>query len=473
MKELFKKSKQNSLLGGKIRRMLKMKSFALVMLLFIGITSASAAQSTGDPVMQAVSIALASAPVFFVAPDNIGLSDSDKKGLESLGKFLSEQVDEVHKGLLSSEELREKTKEAFETFAKEYGIDKDKLKKIEEALKQQGIDLKALKEGGDKKEKTLLDEIKSCLTNDNIAAIKNRQTLSFELKAPATITTANGSQAPHIFSFEVLPGIHEAPVEQPVILTSLSKGKTSSKTIIWVNRINKEGGAAFIAEGALKPLMDWDYKEETSTLKKIAVATKVSTEMLHDFEYMESEIRNMLHRDLFQVVDAKLLSGVLANNEPKGILVGAGGYLGTGLDETIVMPNNADAIRAAMLQMRLLNFRPNIVFMNPTDAAVIDLTKSTTGNYIKIELEGVLRSLRVLETTEIAADKFLLMDTSKWTVKIYEDYSLQFGWENDDFRRNLVTVIAELRLHSYQNSVDAGSVIYDEFSTVKTALELA
>ena len=35
----------------------------------------------------------------------------------------------------------------------------------------------------------------------------------------------------------------------------------------------------------------------------------------------------------------------------------------------------------------------------------------------------------------------------------------------------MVTVIAEMRLHSYQNSIDAGSVIYDDFATVQAALE--
>jgi hypothetical protein len=137
-----------------------------------------------------------------------------------------------------------------------------------------------------------------------------------------------------------------------------------------------------------------------------------------------------------------------------------------------VRPNNADAIRAAMLQMRLLNYKPDVVFLNPTDAAVIDLEKSTTGNYIKVELAEVIRSLRIIETTEIAAGHFLLMDAAKWIVKILENLRIEFGWENDDFRKNLVTVIAELRLHSYRNSIDAGAVIYEAFATVKEELEV-
>lgn len=478
MKEIFKKAKKNSLYGMRFKRLLKMKGFAMIMLLFVSILYAGSAFSSNNPTLQkggtAMGIAMA-APLLFAVPKDLNLGEEDKKGLEALAKHLGEQIDQYQKGLMEGEELNEKVKKAFEDYAKEFGLDKEKFKKMDEALKAQGLEIKLLKEGKPGSSKPLKEHLKSLFSDDNINELKNKRSahmIGVEVKAATTIMTTNATNAPHALSYEVVPGIQEAPIEQPIILTTLNKGRTSSRTIIWINRVNKEGGAAFIAEGTLKPLKDWTYKEENSIAKKVAVSTKVSTEMLQDFEYMESEIRMLLTRDLYQVVDEKLLTGA-GGDEPSGIIAGAGGYLGTGLDGTVVMANNADAIRAAMLQMRLLNYKPDVVFLNPTDAAVMDLTKSSTGNYIKIELEGVLRSLRVVETTEIAAGNFLLMDTAKWIVKILEDFRIEFGWENDDFRKNLVTVIAELRLHSYQNSIDAGSVVYDSFATVKTVLNAA
>jgi HK97 family phage major capsid protein len=472
MKELFEKAKQNSLLGGRVRGMLRMKGFALVMLMLIGVAFVGSAWCTDNAVMQVAGVVLAAAPVAFVVPESLGLADADKKGLEVLAKFLSDRMDEFKSGVIDGDDLNKKVKDAFDSFAKEYGIDKDKFKKIEDALKEQGLEIKSMKEKPGSV-KPLREQLKSLLSKENIDEIRKAggpRMVGIELKAAATLTTANAASAPHALSFEVLPGIHEAAREEPVVLAALSKGTTSSRTIIWINRVNEDGGAAFIAEGVLKPLKDWDYREEDSVAKKVAVSAKVSSEMLQDFDYMEGEIRMLLTRDLYRVIDEKLLNGSAAN-EPAGIVPGAGGYIGTGLDGTVECPNNADAIRAAMLQMRLLSYRPDVVFLNPTDSAVMDLTKSSTGNYIKIELEGILRSLRVIETTEIEAGDFLLMDTAKWIVKILESFRLEFGWENDDFRKNLITVIAELRLHSYQNSVDAGSVIYDSFATVKTAIE--
>jgi HK97 family phage major capsid protein len=194
--------------------------------------------------------------------------------------------------------------------------------------------------------------------------------------------------------------------------------------------------------------------------------------MLNDFEYMESEIRNLLERDLMLVVDQKLLTGSGNNVEPKGLITGASAYVGTDLDGTIINPTNPDAIRAAILQMRLLNFKPDVVLLNPSDVAAIDLIKTSDGHYIKVETDSIMQNVKVIETNEVASGNFLLLDSAKWFVRILEGFDIQFGFENDDFSKNLVSIIAELRLHSYQYSVDAGSVIYDEFATVKTALAI-
>lgn len=302
--------------------------------------------------------------------------------------------------------------------------------------------------------------------------VREGKNFSIELRAATTITTANATNAKHLLRYEVIPGIQESPREDNAILPVVMKGGTNSRTIYWVNRVNKEGGSAFIAEGTLKPLMDWEYNEESSEAKKIAVRTKVSTEMLFDNPYMESEIRMLMQRDLMDVTNEKLLTGLGNATEIKGITVGAAGYTGTGLDGTIIQANNVDAIRAGILQLRLLNYRPDVLLINPTEAASLDLLKTETGHYIRIEVEGILRMVRIIETANIPVGKLLLLDSARWFVRIYEQLRLEFGWENDDFSKNLVTVIAEMRLHSWQNSIDAGSVLYDDFATIKAALQV-
>ena len=171
------------------------------------------------------------------------------------------------------------------------------------------------------------------------------------------------------------------------------------------------------------------------------------------------------------VVNEKVLTGTGSGAEIKGVTVGAAGYTISDLNGKVEMPNYADAIRAAVLQLRTLTFRPDTLFINPVDNAMIDLTKDTSGHYLTAEMKSLISGITIVETANITKGKFLLMDTSRWMLRPYENLRLEYGLENDDFRKNLVTVIAEMRLHSYQNSVDAGSLVYADFATVLAAIE--
>jgi HK97 family phage major capsid protein len=490
IRTLYKDSKKDSLYGMGAKRRLRILFMALALFIGMGalcLTADTAIGKTTAVVMMTAPVAavLKKSNKEVVAEKKTKLQKNFAKVMKALdedGQAMLEaiivEIDELYT-LVNDEGLPD----VIEALQKKLTELEEKLPKEEEAtaaeeelkkLKQSVADLKLGKFGTGNK-KTFGEHIKSFIgTDDFKKGIKEEKRQALEIKAATVITTGNTSGAADALSQEVIPGIQSKPGEENVILTTLSKGSTSSRVILWVNRVDKDGGAAFIAEGGLKPLKDWIYTKETSTVKKVAVSAKVSTEMLNDFEYMEGEIRQLLEYDLMAKVDEKLLSGDPTNDpeEPKGIFIDASAYVGTGLDGTITAPTNADAIRAAMLQMRLLKFKPDVVFMNPTDVAALDLLKTAEGHYIKVETDAIMQHVKVVETTEVAAGHFLLLDTQKWIVRILEDLRLEFGFEQDDFTKNLVTVIAEMRLHSYQNSIDAGAVIYDEFATVKTALAL-
>lgn len=403
-------------------------------------------------------------------PQEAGFNEAEKKAFE----YIWNQFKENMEGAMASVKSEEEVIASVKSEMAKAGFTGEKLEGIEKALKEQGVALSLIKGGAPQKQETLEMQIKAFVEDkDNIEAAKKHQTVSRELhlKDAALMTTANAKPAIDVLNVEVDRTIHAAPEEVNAIYPRLVKGSTASPNITWVNRVDPEGGAAFIEEGALKPLKDWNYETETSVAKKVAVSCKVSTEMLSDAPFMRAEIDRLLRSDLMETVDEKLLTGTGASGEIKGITVGAAGYTASELDDKIDNPNYADAIRAAILQLRMLNYTPNILFINPVDKAMIDLTKDTTGRYISAELLAVIRGVSVIETTRIEKGKFLLMDSSKWMVRPYEALRLEYGWENDDFRKNLVTVIAEMRLHSYHSEVDNGSIVYADFATVMAALE--
>ena len=340
--------------------------------------------------------------------------------------------------------------------------------KFEEYSRELAKDLEKFKPQSEKEDvfvsKETFEKVQSAFQKSNKGEIT--------VKAAAAFSSTNaGDAAAPLFGRELVAGIQSTPRQANVVLPALLKGRTSARLIEWVNRINEDGGSAFIGEGILKPLKDWDYDLESSTAKKIAVRSKAPTEMLNDFAGFRQELQMMLSLDLMETIEEKLLTGTLSSTEIAGITTVASSYTTTALDDLVDSPNFVDAIRAAMLQMRLLNYKPDVVFINPTEAALLDLIKDKNGNYIKIQVEGVLRTLLVQETTNIPAGYFLLMDTMKWVVKMLEDVRIEFGRDDDDFSKNMMTVICEARLHSYYNSIDVGAFIYSDFATIMAVIE--
>lgn len=391
---------------------------------------------------------------------------------EELKKELEKFAEELKTGIVSPETFEKKMKSFEERINALPSA--DDVKELREAVKKQGEVMTLLQKGGKTNGDSLAEQIKALVENpDTISDVKSQKKVEVELKLKdaSTMFTTNAKPAIDVWNVEVDRTIHSLPKEANAIFPRLLKGMASAPNITWVNQVDGEGGAAWIDEGTLKPLMDWEYETESASVKKIAVSTKVSTEMLTDAPFMRSEIQRLLTENLMDKVNSSVLLGTGVGSEILGVATNAAGYVSTALDGKVDMPNYGDAVRAAVLQMRLLNFEPDTLFINPADKAIIDLTKDTTGHYLAEEIRKLVPNISIVETTNIPEGKFLLIDTSKWIVRVYESLGLSYGWENDDFRKNLVTVIAEMRLFSYQNSVDTGAVIYDNFSTVQAAIE--
>lgn len=407
----------------------------------------------------------------FELPDSGEFSDVDRKGMELLGKHINGQLEMLAEGIKSEEEIVESVKSSLGKL----GVSAEKIEEIEKALKEQGSEIRRSMSGSAGKGRTIREQIKAFLSSDEAKrafAEKRNTALELEIKAAATtITVAANTAAVTALNAEVDRTIHYAPSEDTRVVERLFKGSTNSPNITWVDRKPGNGAPAFIAEGALKPAMDWSYVPETSTAKKVAVSAKISYEMRDDFDYMQSEIDNMLRTSLVQERTKQLLTGDGTGVNLKGIFTAAATYTATALDGTVEMANKADAIRAAILQMRNLNFYPDVVMLNPSDRASIDLTKDSTGHYISDELFRLIRGVEIVESTYVKAGDFLVADTSKWNVRPYKGIRVEFGWVDDDFQKNLFTVICEERLHSYFASVDQGAFVKGAFATIIAALQ--
>lgn len=120
-----------------------------------------------------------------------------------------------------------------------------------------------------------------------------------------------------------------------------------------------------------------------------------------------------------------------------------------------------------------MNYRPNLVLLNPVDYAKMQLTKDANGNYLRpFQYNGELvPGMRVESTNRVNQGEFILGDFGYINIRDLQNVTITFGWENDDFRKNIVTCIAEKRLMAYLKSQYKTAFVKDTFANVKTAIK--
>jgi hypothetical protein len=78
--------------------------------------------------------------------------------------------------------------------------------------------------------------------------------------------------------------------------------------------------------------------------------------------------------------------------------------------------------------------------------------------------------MRVVANSGVAVGDFLVGDFKKDILAIREGINIQIGYENDDFTKNLVTILGELRAVNYIKANHVNAFTKGTFATVITAI---
>jgi HK97 family phage major capsid protein len=270
-----------------------------------------------------------------------------------------------------------------------------------------------------------------------------------ELKASLTLATTDtdGAVGAGVGATR-LPGIQEMPQRRMTVRDLLSPGRMDGNTLEYVQETGFNNNAAPVAEGGPKPGSDIKLTEKSTGAKVIAHHIKVSRQALSDV----SQLRSMIDQRLLYGLDFKeevqILNGDGTGQNLHGIIPNATAYapaFAVGA-ETVI-----DKLRLAMLQAALAEYPATGHVLNPIDWARIELTKNANEDYIIGNPQGsaqpMLWRLPVVQTQAITVDKFLT-GAFRMGGQVFDrwDASIETGYENDDFTRNMVTILAEERL---------------------------
>ena len=307
-----------------------------------------------------------------------------------------------------------------------------------------------------------------------VEAIKSGKTFTLDTKADTTITgDYTGNIALSVLDTEV----NKIARERILIQNEVSRGTTTSKFVTYIQQTTAPT-SAFVLEANEKNEGEAKYTEVSKEVKKVAGLIKISKEMLEDLPFMRSEINSDLITDVQEKIENGILNGTGVGVQLDGMYTVATAFTAGTFALSVIDANISDVIRVACAQVEANKFYPTHVILHPRDVAKMHLTKSTGGEYTypvfyqnPLTGQSMVFNLVVISTTFMTEGNFLVGDLKRDFMKMREGINVQVGYVNDDFKRNMVSILAEARLVNYIKANDTGAFVKGVIATAITAID--
>lgn len=379
------------------------------------------------------------------------MSDN-KQNLETLAKEFADARDNV-------KAIGEEIKGRMEKGEKNFDALKEQADEALIALnglKAQVLDLeqKAVRPGGDEPvvqksigQRMIESEQFIKLTGENGG--RGRAVLELKAGELGSATTDTDGAAGDLVQTTRLPGVLGLPQRRLVVRDLLTGGTMGGNALEYVQETGFTNNADVVAEFAKKPQSSIKFDVKTTSAKVIAHFMKASRQILDDAPQLRSIIDGRLRHGLKLKEEDQLLNGNGQGQNLHGLLPQANTFANpTSLAGYTII----DQLRLAALQVALAEFDATGFVINPKDWAEIELMKDSLGRYIIGNPQGTISAslwnLPVVATQAMAPKNFITgaFDMGAQIFDRWQD-RVEVATENeDDFIKNMVTVLAEERL---------------------------
>lgn len=358
----------------------------------------------------------------------------------------------------------------------------EQMKNLNEALKEIGLSIKASKESNSVvKESSIKEALKSNV--DSIKGLKDSPSapwVSMEVKTVGTMLESANVSGGNVPVEQRIAGLNTIASRRVRLMDLVSRGRATSNIISWVYQSGKEGSAGGTAEGDTKNQIDFNLVVASQSVVKRTAFIKVSTEMLDDIDFIESEINNELLRELNKDVELTAYSGNGTAPAMNGVRTTATAFSAGDFALAVDNANEADVLTVAINQIAIADQpEPTAILCHPTDIAKLLVIKvsATDKRYVdrlqmiagQLSLDGI----PIIKTTLVTAGTYLVGAFNLATLYDLGTLSVQMGIDGNDWTKNLRTIIAEYRGAMVVKNNDRTAFVKGTFSTDKAALETA
>ncbi len=291
----------------------------------------------------------------------------------------------------------------------------------------------------------------SLLEGDAFASVKagmptsGRQTVGHDLRAALT-NPGRGQEGDTSWPSETqrLPGIQGIAPARFTLIDALPVQQVTGQTLEYVVLDNYVNAADYqVLEGDEKAETDLPAKLDRAEVATIAHWVPASLQVLEDNVGLEGQIAQVLGISLRQKLEHELLVGAGGEGKIKGLVSHAQAFAATG-------DAPADRVGQAVTDLESAGWTASVIVLNPGDWFTITSERDADGQYIlgspRDPSPPSLWGRAVVLNPSMPVGSALVFDASQVALLDRKQVSVEASrHDNGNFRRNMVTILAELR----------------------------
>lgn len=237
---------------------------------------------------------------------------------------------------------------------------------------------------------------------------------------------------------------------------------------MWFEEVAKTGSSATVAEGGVKPLVQYGYTLKTQTYKKEAALVGFTDEFALDFPRLQSDILGKARVDVLNRINNAVLADIItaatSYNTGASYKTARGGAIVANYNDYLAI----DAM-AAQVDNATFGQQANAVVMSTFRNHALNSQMDADGRFLVPPV--LLQNLNWVGNPAMAVDDVLVGDFKQFNIIMRGGLLLRVGYNGTDFAQNMFSVAVEQYYYDYISPIRAVSIVKGStFAAVKTAI---
>lgn len=260
--------------------------------------------------------------------------------------------------------------------------------------------------------------------------------------------TAGSSEDGYNVQAQRFLGLANDPRRRLSLIESLPRLRVTSNTFEFNALDGYTNAASYQAnEGALKAEASMPTDLKSVSIKTIAHFLPVSEQVLADVPALQQQIDSLLRYGVGSKLERELIVGTGSPGQIGG-LTDTGNFIVWSPSTSTL--NTADKIGEALASLDAAGWAGNLIVLHPNDWQAMRSERAETGGeYLAGSWNNPAApnvwGVPVVTSPYITEGNAIVLDTSQVALLERQDATVQMGWIEDQFARNVVTIRAELR----------------------------